>query len=88
MWVLTGQHWTVNVTKVPEEKFYPSQVFWAQRAIQLGSHDYSAVQRTVGGNKRLQRTVAHEFGHAAGNTAVLKRGDEYPKMKGPPSPHV
>ncbi len=87
-WVLTGQHWTVNVTKVPQGKFYPSQVFWAQRAIQLGSRDYATVQRTVNGQKRSQRTVAHEFGHSAGNTGMLKRGDEYPKKSGPASPHV
>lgn len=87
-WVLTGQHWTVNVTKVPASKFYPSQVFWAQRVIQLGSHDYAAQERTLGKHKRYQRTVAHEYGHAAGNTGVLNRGDEYPKPSGPASPHV
>lgn len=87
-WVLTGQHWTVNVTKVAPNKFYPSQVFWAQRAIQLGSRDYATVQRSMNGGKRRQRTVAHEFGHAAGNTGMLQRGDEYPKKTGQASPHV
>lgn len=78
-WVLSGQHWTVNVTKVPAGQFYPSQVFWNQRQIQLGGHDYEAETRNVTGGTRRQRTVAHEFGHSAGNTGVLARGDEYPK---------
>jgi hypothetical protein len=33
---------------------------------------------------RDQVVVEHEFGHAAGNTAVLDRGDEYRRK----SPHV
>lgn len=87
-WVKSGQHWTVFVTKVPDGVFYPSQVFWNSKRIQLGSRDYAPVTRVIDGKTRKQRTGPHEFGHAFGNTGVLKRGDEYPKPNAKPSPHV
>lgn len=87
-WVLAKPHWTVNVTKVDAGKFYQSQVIWPTHNINLGSRDFETVTRNLGQGVRRQVTVAHEFGHAAGNSWVFKNGDEYPKPTGTPSPHV
>lgn len=87
-WVTAGQHWTVFVFKVPPGWFHRSHILWNEKRIELGSRDYEPVVRIVNGRKRLQRTAAHEAGHAFGNTGALRRGDEYPKDRGRPSPHV
>lgn len=76
-WVLAGQHWSVKVTKVPTADFYPSQIFWNTRIVDLGSNDFRPRHFSNFKTPRTQFTVAHEFGHALGNTWVLKRGDEY-----------
>ncbi len=73
-WVLSDPHWTVQVTKIPKGNFRVSSVNWGSRTIHLDSED--------AGTRRTSRTinqvpVAHEFGHAVGNTVVLGRGDEY-----------
>jgi hypothetical protein len=79
-WVTANPHWNVNVTKIPAGTFRVSNVQWAARIINLDTEDFTT--RTIcGGTPRVcdtQTPVAHEFGHAAGNTAVLARGDEYP----------
>lgn len=76
-WVLSGQHWTVSVFKVAAGVQYPSEVFWNTRTINLGSRDFESFNYGTAAAPRLQRTVAHEFGHAAGNTYMFNRGDEY-----------
>jgi hypothetical protein len=76
-WVTARRHWTVNVTKIPEGQFARSNVRWAARQINLDTND--VIARASG-----QVPVVHEFGHAAGNTSTLGRGDEYPAA----SPHV
>jgi len=88
-WVLARPHWTVQVTKMPGGAFYPSNVDWHTHRIFLGSRDHRAVTRDLGHGSRQQVTVAHEFGHAFGNSYVFGRGDEYPKpAPATPSPHV
>lgn len=89
-WVTINPHWTVTVTKIPAGTVATSSVQWNARTITLDSEDIVARERcrtaagppaTPGGSPPLacfkQIPVAHEFGHAAGNTAVLSRGDEY-----------
>lgn len=77
--VTAAPHWNVTVTKIPPADFKVSSVIWVTRQINLDSNDFGAVQRCRGAPKRCfnQVPVAHEFGHAAGNTATLGRGDEY-----------
>lgn len=70
-WVLKKPHWTVEVTKIPRNSFKRSSVAWKNRKINLDSED------TKMRKDRQQVPVAHEFGHAIGNTVVLGRGDEY-----------
>lgn len=60
----------------------------ADDTIYLASHDFEPVLRRRPEGVRKQVTVAHEFGHAAGNSAKFSMGDEYRKSKGPVSPHV
>jgi len=78
-WVTSDQHWSVNVTKISRGTFRQSNVQWNARVINLDTEDFTT--RTIcSGTPRVCTTqvpVAHEFGHAVGNTAVLVRGDEY-----------
>lgn len=88
-WVTANPHWTVTVTKIPAGTIAISSVQWSARTITLDSNDVQSVTRcrqaagppAPGGGFPVacfrQIPVAHEFGHAAGNTAVLSRGDEY-----------
>jgi hypothetical protein len=88
-WVTANPHWTVTVTKIPAGDFAESSVVWNARTITLDSNDVQPFERCLpaagppapGGAFPLacfrQTPVAHEFGHAAGNTVVLHRGDEY-----------
>ena len=85
--VSAGQHWTVFVTKVPPGAFAVSSVQWKARRINLDTNDFVTRNICSAPPKALctsQIPVAHEFGHAAGNTAVLARGDEYRST----SPHA
>jgi hypothetical protein len=67
----------VFVTKVPDGFMgHPSRIEWTQRTIHLCTEDFET-------NRHAGGIVAHEFGHSAGNTGVLGRGDEYR----PTSPH-
>ncbi len=76
-WVLSGGHWTVQVTKVPPgDMTHPTRVEWPARKIFLCTEDFETTRHSGG-------IIAHEFGHSMGNTGVLKRGDEYK----PKSPH-
>jgi len=79
-WVTSKPHWQVTVTKIPPGDFRTSSVQWNARKISLDSEDFKEVERCTTAAKPVCQTqipVAHEFGHAVGNTAVLKRGDEY-----------
>jgi hypothetical protein len=80
--VLAKGHWTVFVTKVPEGRNLTSTTNWVTRSIQLDSNDIAARVRCVGpvrGVCMTQMPVAHEFGHAVGNSRFAGGGgDEYP----------
>lgn len=80
-WVLTKPHWTVNVTKVEPGQFSRNRTSWWDRIINLDSNDLTVRTRCIGPPKQKicgdQMPVAHEFGHALGNTADFGRGDEY-----------
>jgi hypothetical protein len=89
-WVTNNPHWTVTVTKIPANATATSSVQWTAHTITLDSNDIVPRERCVpaagppatpGGSGPMacfkQIPVAHEFGHAAGNTGVLNRGDEY-----------
>jgi hypothetical protein len=79
-WVLADPHWQVTVTKIPAGDFATSSVVWNSRTISLDSNDAAPVTRCSAGPVPIcnrQIPVTHEFGHAAGNTIVLGRGDEY-----------
>ncbi len=80
-WVLSNPHWTVNVLKRKDDVFYRSNVSWESRTIKLASKDYMAVERVDSRGPHSQYTVAHEFGHAVGNTGYFQgmHADEYKK---------
>lgn len=70
-WVLGRHHWEVFVTKVSVGFMdHPSRIEWVLRQIHICTEDFET-------NVHAGGVVAHEFGHAAGNTGVLNRGDEY-----------
>lgn len=77
--VAGGHHWTIEVTKVKPGSPPIGETFWNQRLMRLNSDDHREMtMHALDTNKpERQVTVAHEFGHAIGNTAKLKRGDEY-----------
>ena len=80
-WVLTSPHWNVQVTKIAPGAFERSEVKWKIRKILLDTNDFDKRVHCAGPAKKQvchsQVPLAHEFGHAVGNTWVLKRGDEY-----------
>jgi hypothetical protein len=77
--VTSNAHWKVNVNKISTTDFARSNVIWNTRIINLDTNDFNTRTNCRGTPRRChnQIPVAHEFGHAAGNTAVLSRGDEY-----------
>lgn len=77
--VTSGEHWNVNVKKIAASAFERSNVVWSRRIINLDTNDFKTRINCLGVPRvcHKQKPVAHEFGHAAGNTAVLGRGDEY-----------
>ena len=80
-WVTSNEHWNVSVWKIPTTDFQTSSVQWAARKIKLDTNDFNSRTHCTGAGAAAvctkQIPVAHEFGHAAGNTFVLGRGDEY-----------
>lgn len=84
-WVTANEHWNVTVWKIPANQLRISNVRWNSRTIELDTNDFTTrVFNNAAGATTRQIPVAHEFGHAVGNTAVLNRGDEYNNT----SPHV
>ena len=79
-WVISGEHWTVNVKKIALGDFNPSSVNWPNRTIDLDTEDTKKLLRDRGGKKFRQYPVAHEFGHAIGDHSWVPRmqSDEYP----------
>lgn len=76
--VTSGGHWKVKVLKIAMGGGHErSSVEWNNQVINLDTLDTVVRVRTVDGKQFKQVTAAHEFGHTAGNTAVLSRGDEY-----------
>lgn len=78
--VSADHHWTVNVMKIAPGVFRTSNVVWNTRTINLDTNDFQTrtFTHTTAPRRTHQVPVAHEFGHAAGNTRVLGRGDENP----------
>ena len=80
-WVLGDEQWNVSVWKVGNNASDRAEVFWSNRRINLYSNDLAPASVCTSATPRVCRsnfqTVPHEFGHAVGNTAVLRRGDEY-----------
>lgn len=79
-WVLARPHWNVNVTKIPANQFATSSVQWSARIITFDSNDTHLRTFTHGAGtpNTTQMPVAHEFGHAIGNSIVIgHEGDEY-----------
>lgn len=75
--VAAKPHWTVSVQKVPADAFVTSAVVWNNRTITLDTNDLKWRNAANGEPGMNQLPIAHEFGHAFGNTSVLGRGDEY-----------
>jgi hypothetical protein len=68
------------VTKIPEGQFATSSVLWTARKITLDSNDTHLRTFTNGAGtpNTTQMPVAHEFGHAIGNSIHIgHEGDEY-----------
>jgi len=81
-WVTYAEHWKVNVTKYPSNQvgIITSSVKWNLKEITLDTLDTRKRKIPIGGNNYHQYPVAHEFGHAAGNSIFATRGmhgDEY-----------
>ncbi|WP_461532124.1 hypothetical protein [Sinomicrobium sp.] len=77
-WVLSNEHWSVVVRKIPPGDFRTSHVKWGTRTMQLDTEDLILVERVKNGKSYFQYPVAHEFGHAAGNSVyATTHGDEY-----------
>lgn len=72
-YVTSGGHWTVTVTKIPKGSKKTSSVKWNAQTIDLDTEDVSK-------RKDIDQVpVAHEFGHAVGNSkhGPAGHGDEY-----------
>ena len=78
-WVLANAHWSVTVTKIPKTAFLTSSIVWDSRLINLDTNDFSTRVNCDPAPPACfkQTPVAHEFGHALGNTVIKGRGDEY-----------
>jgi hypothetical protein len=80
-WVLSSEHWDVNVTKLPSNHvgYEVSSVRWDSKIITIDTKD-TAYRKIQGPRKKYyQYPLVHEFGHAAGNTNKVPgmHGDEY-----------
>ena len=71
-WVLSSEHWDVNVTKLPSNHvgYEVSSVRWDSKIITIDTKD-TAYRKIQGPRKKYyQYPLVHEFGHAAGNTSI------------------
>ncbi len=77
--VTAKEHWNVNAKKIAAGAYERSNVLWHARIINLDTNDFQIRNNCLGLPRVCyqQKPVAHEFGHTVGNTAVLRRGDEY-----------
>ncbi|WP_055446528.1 hypothetical protein [Lacinutrix mariniflava] len=76
-WVLTGEHWNVNVKKIKKGTFSSSSVSWNSRVINLDTEDLIYTEKRT---NIYQFPLSHEFGHAIGNSKYAAKGmhaDEY-----------
>lgn len=80
-WVISDQHWIVNVTKIPPDGFMTSNVEWQKREINLDTEDTKLVLKDVFDKRSYyQYPGVHEFGHSIGNSRFSRKGmhgDEY-----------
>lgn len=81
-WVLSSHHWKVKVTKYPSTHtgLVISAVSWTSKTIKLDTLDTRKRLNTFEGANYYQYPVAHEFGHAVGNSIYANtgmHGDEY-----------
>ena len=84
-WVLNSEHWKVNVIKIlPGSDSPTSGTNWQDRVMYLDTKDtISTYTGKVNGKSYYQLPVAHEFGHAIGNSywalqgSKSVHGDEY-----------
>ncbi|WP_159295629.1 hypothetical protein [Tenacibaculum maritimum] len=81
-WVQYGEHWKVNVTKYPSNHLahITSGVDWNNKIIKLDTKDTSWRRRVRAQESFYQYPIAHEFGHAVGNSIHASsgmHGDEY-----------
>lgn len=80
MCVLSNEHWSVDVTKIPRGRFKTCSANWHSRTVNLDTEDFYPVNRNANGNTYTQYTVQHEFGHMIGNSIYASpniHGDEY-----------
>ena len=88
-WVTHTEHWKANVTKYPINHLgiVKSSVKWNSKEINLDTLDTKKRKIPIGGRNYNQYPVAHEFGHAVGNSIYAQsgmHGDEYNSS----SPHI
>ncbi|MDQ6434709.1 hypothetical protein RB623_11700 [Mesorhizobium sp. LHD-90] len=79
-WVLKDQHWDVKVYKVAKGTYRTSNVNWEDRIIEFDTNDFDVKNFENGDDPDTKQiAVAHEFGHAVGNSKHVSpnRGDEY-----------
>ncbi|MFD1603396.1 hypothetical protein ACFSJW_12250 [Flavobacterium artemisiae] len=79
-WVLTNEHWSVDVVKVASNN-YNNRPFvnWNIRHIKLYTVDIQSMFKVGAPINVSQKNIAHEFGHAIGNSSSIAgmHADEY-----------
>ncbi len=81
-WVLSNEHWNVDVTKIKKNDSKTSSVRWSSNIIKLDTNDTLLRQTSKKNPAYVQYPVVHEFGHAIGNSKYASKGmhgDEYKK---------
>lgn len=78
--VTSGEHWKVEVLKIPKGSSNQSYIIWSTRTISLDTEDNNKRNIIRNGKTYHQYPVAHEFGHTSGNSKFASagmHGDEY-----------